>query len=418
MTKSPHDQMLGRDNPLDFWMQEASLHTTVIKSISPAEALAIIRSAFSTSWIDKIVSAPEKGTAIQSSRHPLASLILLPGKKQTKRVLELGAYLRDLYNVPNLDQVIRQMKSAEDFENTWVQLAYGYRFLKLGVKDLKFEPDIDDGRKADLVFNFESQAYLVECFMPEVKDSWQVEFTTRTQKQIFDFVTDIKKIVCIKAALREAPAFSHDERKLFERAWKKVIQQVTDFTPMVDETDFYKIQAQEISHLNQIQREQLFNKMFNEENCRYACKQALMDKSDALNTMRGKGKQTECRDLLFFHSEKAEETMADLVTRLAKKMEKKVDQLRMKEANAKGLLIVATSLIHPNNLSEKAPFDRMHGKVVRAHSHVEAAILVHPADGPAGDPRYSGTIFQTTETPKAGELLNRLEALEIKGPLL
>lgn len=415
---SKHDEMLGRTDPLEFWLQEANLRPNANLGISPVEALAIIKGAFSESWLRDQVTAEEKGTAIQSSRHPLARLILLPGKNQIPRVLELALYLRDLYAVANLDQVIQQLKSASDFENTWIQLAYGYRFHKIGASNLKFEPDVDQGRKADIIFKFEAHTYLVECFKPEIQDSWMIELASRAHKQIFDFTDAHKKVVCIKAFIREKPAFNTAERKSFEQTWKALIKEIKNQDELNAETDSFKIKVQEISHLNQSEREELFQKMFNENGCRFAYKQSLMDKNDALNTMRGKGKKTYTRDLLFFHSDEKEEDIGNLINRLSKKMEKKVSQLKMKDSGAKSLLIVASPLIHPRNASDRKSFDRMRGKVLDAHPHVDAAILVHPTDGPQGDPRYGGTIFLPSSPREQLDILEKLEELEIKGALL
>ena len=416
MIKSEHDELLGRGDPFEFWLQEASIQSGLLHSISPAEALGIIRNAFSTHWLDQIVAAKEKGNAIQSSRHPLASLILVPGKVQTNKVLELGIYLRALHAAPNIDQVIRQMKSGEDFENTWLQIAYGFRFFKVGASDLKFEPDVDAGKKADIIFNFESQTYLAECFMPEVRDSWIIEFAAQSQKHIFDFCELAKKTVCIKIFWRAQPPFTHIERKLFEQKWKQLIQNVGD-TPLSAETNFFKIQIQEISTFSQLDRENLFKKMFNEVGCKFAYKQSMMKKNDVLNTLRGKGKKTFARDLLFFHTDEVQESMAELVSRLSKKMEKKVSQLKKKDLNAKGLLIAQTPLIHPNNATDQKPFERLRGKVVNAHDHVDAAIIVHRIENVKTPPGYQGTIFQASNSKTRSILMDKINDLEAVGPL-
>lgn len=91
-------------------------------------------------------------------------MILVPGETQVKAMFELGIYLRQLATVPKLLDVIRQLKNKDDFDSAFIQLAYGFRFLKIGATEIAFEPDIDNGGKADIIFKFSNQSYLAECF--------------------------------------------------------------------------------------------------------------------------------------------------------------------------------------------------------------------------------------------------------------
>lgn len=413
-----NDELLGRSDPFNFWLQEASFHSSPVSGISPVEALTIIKNAFSESWLTKVISAVEKGTALQSSRHPLANLILTPGRNQISRVLELGIYLRALFATPNISQVITQMKSASDFENTWIQLAYGYRFLKIGAEDLRFEPVVQGGRKADIIFRFESQIFIVECYMPDAEESWAVEFSSRIHKQIFDFSTKNKKVVSLKVFLRDFPPFSPDERKIFNDKWKTLIRNSSDVGLVVFKNDFFKVQIQEISKLTQNERKGLFEKTISHTECRFAYRQSLMEKKEALNVMRGQSKEMHTSDMVFFFSNKKDRDIGELVNHLSKKMEKKVQQLKMKDSGAKGILIVASPIIHPRNTDCKKDFERLRGKVIDTHAHVDAAILAHGTYGPTGDPRFGGTFFQSSLKNKPSSLLDKLEGLEMKGALL
>jgi len=412
------DEMLGRKDPYSFWIQEAAIHAGPLGYISPTEIMSVVQNAFGKDWLDEKIKEPEKGSAMDSSRHPLAKMVLVPGETQVRAMYELGIYLRHLYAVPRLADVVRQLKNKDDFSNTVIQLAYGYRFSKIGVTELAFEPDVDGGRKADIVFKYEDQSYLAECFMPEAEEPWYSEIGQISQKRIFDHVKHIDKKICLRATIRNKPPFNLEVRKEFESDWRRMIGDLTSGQLQKLAKENYEIEIEEISHLSYEEKEALFNTRFNEQHCRFVYKQAMMPKADALKAMRGVEAIREARDMLFFKVMEDEPTHEKTVGDLAKKMEKKVSQLRQKEAGARGILIVASPVVHPRNMKSATPFERLHGKVVEAHEHMEAATIVHKTSGAKGEPRFGGYILQSKRQGMKTNLLNALEEFETKGPLL
>jgi hypothetical protein len=412
------EEMLGRKDPYEFWLQEAAIHAGPLDHTSPNEILSVVQNAFGKEWLDEKVKEREKASAINSSRHPLARMILVPGETQVRAMFELGIYLKDLAMVPRLNDVIRQLKNKDDFENTLVQLAYGYRLLKIGAAEISFEPDVDDGRKADILFKFEGQKYLAECFKPDGNGDWYSELGENAQKRIFEHVQHANKKIFFLSTIRNDPSFTMDVRKEFEADWRKLIGDLDQSHPQSISKANYDIEIQEISALSAKEKEDLFQKQFNEKYVRFVYKQAMMPKSDALNTMRGAGGERETRDMLFFRIVEEEPSQEKMVNELAKKMEKKVAQLRQKGTETKGILIVASPVVHPRNVKSKDPFERLQGKVVEAHEHVEAATIVHKTTGPKGDPRFGGYIFQSKREGMKTGLLDSLEKFEAKGPLL
>jgi hypothetical protein len=55
-------------------------------------------------------------------------------------VVELVVYLRHCTRLPRLDDMLSMLGNAEQFGRAFVQLAFGYRLLRLGVDGLEFEP--------------------------------------------------------------------------------------------------------------------------------------------------------------------------------------------------------------------------------------------------------------------------------------
>jgi hypothetical protein len=211
------DEMLGRKDAYEFWLQEAAIHAGPLNHVSPNEILAVVQNAFGKEWLDEKIKEREKGTTLNSSRHPLAGMFLVPGETQIRAMFELGIYLKELALVPCLNDVMRQLKNKDDFENTLIQLAYGFRFSKIGATDLAFEPDVDDGRKADILFKFDGQQYLAECFRPDGSGDWYTELGENSQKRIFEHVQHVDKKVFFLATIRNDPPFNIDVSNPFYR---------------------------------------------------------------------------------------------------------------------------------------------------------------------------------------------------------
>ena len=69
-----------------------------------------------------------------------------------------------------MQDLLPMLKTPTQFTRAFVQLALGYRFLRLGVLDFEFEPPTDNGHRADHFFRYGGVPYLVECYEPEGAD--------------------------------------------------------------------------------------------------------------------------------------------------------------------------------------------------------------------------------------------------------
>ena len=99
----------------------------------------------------------------------------MPSSTNAPSVVELAVYLCHCARVTRLDDVLSMLGNAEQFGRAFVQLAFGYRLLRLGVDGLEFEPPADGGRRADLFFSSGGIPYRGQAVAPgEV-----VPFTSR-----------------------------------------------------------------------------------------------------------------------------------------------------------------------------------------------------------------------------------------------
>lgn len=180
----------------------------------------------------------------------------------------------------------------------------------------------------------------------------------------------------------------------------------------------YDLVMDEIRGLSQEEKLTLFKKRFNEEHVRFVYRQSMMAKMDLIKTMRGEEKEKEIRDMMFFKIREKETPQEEIVNNLAKKMERKIAQVRRTEPPTKGILIVHSPVVHPRNAKSAEPFERLKGKIVEAHEHIEGAAIVYGTSGPLGDPRFGGFILQSKSLESESPALKALEILEAKGPLL
>ncbi len=124
------------------------------------EAAAIIRSAFGEEWIRQSLARPTYTPIISLHRHPVLDGLATAGPSQCVELLELAVYLKRLVGVRNLERVVKAMR--KQYAPGFLQLAYAYRFLKVGATGMILEPSAESGRLADIACNLLGRRYLVE----------------------------------------------------------------------------------------------------------------------------------------------------------------------------------------------------------------------------------------------------------------
>ena len=90
--------------------------------------------------------------------------------------MELAIYLKQLFQVAGLHDVIRSsLRANNKFNSALLQLAWAYRFRKLGA-EIQLEPPAASGQ-GDILITWRNKKYTVECYiekeassLEEVKD--------------------------------------------------------------------------------------------------------------------------------------------------------------------------------------------------------------------------------------------------------
>lgn len=184
-TDAPHP-VLEIGDPFLFMERQAYAMQTELRlptDFIPA-AIDIVKGAFGEEWLRDRAHAKTRATPIPLSDHPLGTCFAVAGPTDIVEILELAVYIKRLARVPRLDVVVRAMRDR--YGPGLLQLAYAYRFQRLGATSLELEPEAAGGRYADISFELSGAPYLVECYIPEVKhedSSQELQYSTKT---IFD----------------------------------------------------------------------------------------------------------------------------------------------------------------------------------------------------------------------------------------
>lgn len=167
---------LQRKDPTAFWLRRA--HENAVRLNLPVdflgEAIGILTGAVSQQWVREQATKHRKGGVLHSG-HPLIKAITVAGDNDLVSVVELAIYLKRLFTVDGLQEVIHSSLRAENkFDSALLQLAWAYRFHKIGAQ-VRLEPAAARGQ-ADIHLTWRDKEYMVECYIPsEETDQDQIE---------------------------------------------------------------------------------------------------------------------------------------------------------------------------------------------------------------------------------------------------
>ena len=130
------------------------------------EAVDILRAAFEAEWLTERALDKRPNDFVPMCVHPLGMMIDIAGASPLTEACEVALYLKTLAHIPRLTTVIRNMKNAQDYLPSLMQLAFAYRFLCIGAEAMELEPPVADGRVGDLAFRLDGNYYLAECYIP------------------------------------------------------------------------------------------------------------------------------------------------------------------------------------------------------------------------------------------------------------
>ena len=128
------------------------------------EAVDILKAAFGAEWLTERAREKRPDDVVPMCVHPLGMMIDIAGAAQVTEACEVALYLKTLAHTPRLPTVIRNIKNAQDYLPSLMQLAFAYRFQRIGAEAMELEPPVADGRVGDLGFRLDGACYLAECY--------------------------------------------------------------------------------------------------------------------------------------------------------------------------------------------------------------------------------------------------------------
>ncbi len=128
------------------------------------EAIAILRASFGEAWLSVVEDGSET-VPLGLGKHPLRADLRTAGASQVVSVLELCHYLKALPAAAS-GTVVANLKDA--FSRNFLQLAFAYRVLNAGARDVHLEPPAAGGRVGDIGFTWRGRPFIAECYSPTV----------------------------------------------------------------------------------------------------------------------------------------------------------------------------------------------------------------------------------------------------------
>jgi hypothetical protein len=397
----------------EFWIQEANVQAKRL-DLPPAflnEAYGIFTNALGPEWIIGELSRRPRITVPFPNIHSMAGWIETPGPYQVCSLIETALYFKHLLSCRRFDAVLEMLKS-DQFKSSFLQLAFAYRFQKLGVTELEFEPDVAGGRKADLSFSFGGLTYLAECYAPG-HDQYQPYFDLLrySPNKLFEHSRYFAKRTITYLDVLELPKPGSSLRKDVEREAKRLIESVTAQSPVSRDTPAYRLQVIDTTQLDDKDELELFLKYYERSSC--GVSSSSISKSDMERVVRGERVPKKAGSRLILQLPSRDVPLEDSIGTLAEKIEQKVAQLRPPSGSAKGLIIVQSALGRPQGREHRKLLERLQGKVFTGHPNVVGLILTDRVQDEIDRPYFVGHLFTGPVKDEATQkLLDKLNDLE------
>lgn len=150
------------------WQAEAHKRAAALR-VDPStinEASGVIRSAFGDRWLQE-ACARDAGHPLPLRAHPIGNFLTPPGDNQIIALLELSEYLIAASSSPIIGEILASLKAQ--YGHTFLQLAFAYRFARIGAINVELEPPVQRGLKGDIACTLNGRRLIAECYIPRVK---------------------------------------------------------------------------------------------------------------------------------------------------------------------------------------------------------------------------------------------------------
>lgn len=410
------DKLLGRTDYVEHWLREARYHGKGrVWQLHLVEAVAILEGAFGREWLHEIAKQPNRAmlTADDPSRHPLGYWIATPSPSHVASVVELAVYLRRCAPVPKVNDLLPMLRNARQFGRAFVQLAFGYRFLKLGVSNLEFEPSTDGGRRADHLFVSNGTPYLVECYEPE-EDRHPVysDLINHSPSAICDAANHFKRRVIAQIEVDSFDVLDAPKRKAIERDARNLISQLTDGGTEISGGTGYAVRVMDTVGRSSDWVETLAKSLARPGD--WVVNHGFVPRAQVAGIPRGEPRDHIRLSWVVVTIKNKPDPMDEL-SELARKVDNKVSQVRRRAERAKGIILVKSWLGRSGGLGKPGAIrvlNDIKSRVLLGHSDLAGVLVIERAHDQEDRPYFGGVWLEGRDGAPLAELFERLRQNE------
>lgn len=158
------------EDPLEFFRLRAlaNAHPMRIEAELVNESLSILCASFGTEWLCACINDVKKASVFPDRKHPLGRFLHIAGEPQIAEVIELGRYLLTFSSSPAFGTIVSTLAAPSQYRSTLLQLATAYRLRRALNVDVHLEPPAQNGRLGDISFDYASNSYNAECYLPRL----------------------------------------------------------------------------------------------------------------------------------------------------------------------------------------------------------------------------------------------------------
>ncbi|MFP2908479.1 hypothetical protein ACLESD_26175 [Pyxidicoccus sp. 3LFB2] len=378
------------EDPLEFFRLRAlaNAHPMRIEADLVNESLSILCASFGTEWLCACVNDVKKGSIVPDRKHPLGSFLHVAGEPQIAEVIELSRYLLTFSNSPAFGTLVRTLAAPSQYQSTLLQLAAAYRLRRSLNVDVHLEPPAQNGRLGDISFEYASNKYNAECYLPRLDD----EVTPECELLLKDCAKIVKDSgIPISAAIQLWSMPNAALRKEMVGLIREQVKHIKEHTPHAGAFEQALISGKHavisvsqsfetpLGSAPPVVRHPAFPRQGNDYVA--SCSVGRASKHGLRGAQRANVRGATCGIVALWlpPEEEAKASLSKDLTRdieqISKRIEKKVAQTRGGEG-VRGLVIVETWIASQMNRATEEQLRGLRRRVLDNHARIDALLLM------------------------------------------
>ena len=414
------DGVLERKDYVDHWGLQAKKHAQEQGWRGRIDEITnVVEVALGREWLEKQARQKERLPMVgMQGKHALGQMVALPSVENVARLLALGVYLRRCASISGFQRVVEQLRAGPQYEGGELQLGLAYRLLRLGIRGVELEPDVDKGRKCDLAFDLEGATYLVECYQPcRPRFAEYEELLRSTSTRIYDLAAEQRRRLIVHIQLREMAKLSAHTRIAIEQDVRRLLPELGPRDVKLASGDGYELEVFGTTGVEESEVRTISKSLETWASIRQ-CERSVSDR-DVPEVHRTGKTDSPARSWIISTRLDAQAELEKECDRLAESLSEKVAQLRRGET--KGVFAVLSPIAGAfleNEPAAKNAVEQVFKKILAKRPHVDAVWLLDSGTDERHRPRLGGVLLAREQGSPMGKLVERMHSLDGQGDAL